>query len=230
MVTGATRGIGLAIRQKLLALGANVIATGTKVKNSNDSDSYRYLAVDFSDKEQTQNFTKTIADLKIDILVNNAGINKIGAFENIASDDFEKIQQVNLHAPFSLCQAVLPYMKAQNWGRIVNISSIFGVISKEQRAPYSASKFALDGMTVALAAEVTEFGVLANCVCPGFIATDLTKRVLGEDGIKELSARVPAKRLGQPKEVANLVAFLSGPENSFISGQNIIIDGGFTRV
>lgn len=229
LVTGGTRGIGEAIAKKLVSQGAHVFVTGTKPAGV-APEGCQYLAIDFSDEKATDQFCQDIKQYNFDILINNAGINKIGPFDQIASEDFEKIQTVNLKAPFKLCQAVIPHMKKQGWGRIVNISSIFGVISKEERAPYSASKFALDGMTVALAAEVTQYGILANCVCPGFIETDLTKQVLGEQGIQELSQRVPAKRLGQPNEVAALVAFVAGPENTFISGQNLIIDGGFTRV
>ena len=121
-------------------------------------------------------------------------------------------------------------MLSRQWGRIVNISSIWGKISIAQRASYSTSKFALDGLTLALAAEHTENGILANCIAPGFFDTELTRRVLGAAGIKDLTSRVPAKRLGSVDEIARLVTWLSSEENSFISGQNIAIDGGFTRV
>jgi len=129
-----------------------------------------------------------------------------------------------------LCKAVLPHMVSNSWGRIVAISSIWGKISKPQRASYSTSKFAIDGMIAALAAEVAASGVLANSVAPGFIDTDLTRTVLGEAGMAEMAAMVPAKRFGQPEEIANFVAWLASPENTYISGQNIAIDGGFTRV
>jgi NAD(P)-dependent dehydrogenase (short-subunit alcohol dehydrogenase family) len=112
----------------------------------------------------------------------------------------------------------------------VNISSIFGVISKEFRAPYSASKFALDGMTAALAVEVAADGILANCVAPGFVATDLTREVLGDAGMRDVAASVPIRRLAEPAEIASLVAWLVGPENTYLTGQNLVIDGGFTRV
>ena len=98
------------------------------------------------------------------------------------------------------------------------------------RAAYSASKFALDGMTVALAAEYSSSGILANCIAPGFIDTELTKRMLGDAGIKALVSKVPANRLGNVAEIAELVLWLACEKNSFITGQNIAIDGGFTRV
>ncbi len=121
-------------------------------------------------------------------------------------------------------------MKEKKWGRIINISSIFGILSKQYRASYSSSKFAIDGMTAALAAEIAEHGVLVNTVSPGFFETELTKSILGKNGIKEMSSLVPMKRLGKPDELANLILWLSSEYNTYISGQNIIIDGGFSRV
>jgi 3-oxoacyl-[acyl-carrier protein] reductase len=121
-------------------------------------------------------------------------------------------------------------MKKNSWGRIVNITSIWGEITKEYRAAYSSSKFGLDGMTVALAAEVASMGILANSVAPGFIDTDLTRKILGEKGIQEIQSTIPIKRLGKPSEVAAFVSWLVSDENTYISGQNIMIDGGFSRV
>ena len=166
----------------------------------------------------------------VDIVVNNAGINKIGKFSSIDINDFDNILRVNLRTPFQICQAVIPYMEKQGWGRIVNLTSIFGNITKEYRASYSSSKFGLDGMTAALAAEVSEKGILANSVGPGFIDTDMTRNVLGESGITELKGRIPMKRLGQVEEIASLVSWLVSDENTYMSGQNLMIDGGFSRV
>jgi 3-oxoacyl-[acyl-carrier protein] reductase len=227
-VTGATRGIGAAVASRLLSDGARVIATGTTKDGRVDGTEYH--AVDFADRGAVDAFATQLAAQPIDILINNAGINKIAPFAEIAPDDFDRIHEVNLRAAFTLCRAVLPGMRARKRGAIVNISSIFGVISKEMRASYSASKFGLDGMTVALAAEVAADGVVANCVAPGFTDTELTRGILGEHGIAELAARVPMKRLARPEEIAALVAWLAGPENTYVTGQNVVIDGGFTRV
>jgi len=229
LVTGATRGIGRAIAERLASDGAEVTGTGTRADGIVPPH-VTYQVVDFTDQAATRAFADRIAEDAPDILVNSAGINKIGPFGAIDPVDFERIQRVNVTAPFLLMRAVAPAMAKRGWGRIISIGSIFGIVSKEQRASYSASKFALDGLSAALAAEVAAEGVLVNCVSPGVIDTELTRRILGEEGIRALAARVPQGRLGRPEEVAALVAWLASPENTYISGQNIAIDGGFTRV
>ena len=231
VVTGGTRGIGYSIAQRLIQDGIDVIVTGTGTKNTSDypigADFYQ---VDFLNDSSVKDFIEHLKQKPIDILINNAGINKIGEFDKIDATDFDNIQKVNVKTPFLLCQAVIPYMKKNNWGRIVNITSIWGSVTKEYRASYSSSKFALDGMTVALAAEVASMGILANSVAPGFIDTDLTRKVLGDKGIQEIKNIIPIKRLGKPNEVASFISFLVSEENTYISGQNIMIDGGFSRV
>tara|TARA_B100000787_G_C16188429_1_gene296016 strand:+ start:70 stop:783 length:714 start_codon:yes stop_codon:yes gene_type:complete len=229
VVTGATRGIGYAIAERLLEDGMDVIVTGTK-KNAKYPDGASYFPVDFFCDDSISTFVEFLKKKQVDVLVNNAGINKIGKFASINIEDFDRILRVNLRTPFQLCQAVLPNMKTNKWGRIVNLTSIFGNISKEYRALYSASKFGLDGMTTALSAEVSEFDILANSVGPGFIDTDLTRNVLGDKGISEIKKSIPMKRLGQVSEIASLVSWLVSEENTYISGQNIMIDGGFSRV
>lgn len=229
LVTGGTRGIGRAIAIRLVEEGALVTVIGRGLCGTGPQGC-SHRCVDFTDIKQTEIFAKEISASDFQILVNNAGINKVDAVENVNMTDYDQIQQVNARAPFMLSKAVLPAMRRKRWGRIVNIGSVFGVVSKSMRGAYSTSKFALNGMTAAMAAEVASDGVLINCVSPGFIDTDLTRGVLGENGIEEIIKMVPMRRLGKPEEVAALVAWLVGPENSFISGQNIIIDGGFTRV
>lgn len=230
LVTGASRGIGVDIARAFAARGARVIGTRTTAGGPDAAYCADWLVADFADARQAHQCAEQVRELAPDVLVNNAGINKIGPFASIDPEDFLRIQQVNVFVPFLLCQAVLPGMQARGWGRIVNISSIWGKIGKEFRASYSASKFALDGMTVALAAEHSKDGILANCVAPGFTDTELTRRVLGEEGIRELSAMVPLRRMAAPQEIANFVAWLGSDENTYITGQNIAMDGGFTRV
>ena len=229
VVTGATRGIGYAIAERLLKDGLEVIVTGTK-KNGKYPAGSSYYQVDFLDEDSTNKFINFLKKQQINILVNNAGINKISEFSSIDINDFDRILRINLRAPFQICQAVIPYMEKIKWGRIVNLTSVFGNISKEYRAAYSSSKFGLDGMTLALAAEVSEKGILANSVGPGIIDTDMTRDVLGDSGIAKLKGQIPMKRLGQVSEIASLVSWLVSNENTYMTGQNLMIDGGFTRV
>jgi len=229
LVTGGTRGIGAAIAKELYDLDATVIITGTQF-DYREADNYKYICADFLDKDSLNRLVDIIPEKQVDILVNNAGINQVAPISKLLVSDFEKVQQVNVTAPFMLCQAVLVGMRERGWGRIVNINSIWGKISKAHRAPYSASKFALDGLTAAISAEVASDGVLVNSIAPGFIDTELTRTVLGEEGMNKLAKQVPINRVGTVEEVAKFVAWLAGPDNTYISGQNIAIDGGFTRV
>jgi len=229
-VTGASRGIGLGIAKAFRAEGAWVVGTRTGKTQEADGICQEWFEADFSDIDQIRLCADFLRSSEPDVLLNNAGINKNAPFVDIVPEEFRSIQQINVFAPFMLCQAAIPSMKRKGWGRIVNVSSIWGKISMAHRASYSASKFALDGMTVALAAEHSADGIIANSIAPGFIDTDLTHRMLGEAGIQALVSKVPANRLGRVDEIARLVLWLASEENTFIAGQNIAIDGGFTRV
>jgi len=228
-VSGATSGIGRAIAEAFRVEGAWVIGTGTGESIGGGEVLNEYLRADFTDLGQIRACADFVRRAEPDVLVNNAGINKIAPFAEIALDDFLRIQQVNVVAPFLLSQAAITGMKRKGWGRIVVMSSIWGKISKEYRASYSASKFALDGLTLALAIEHGADGILANCVAPGFVDTDLTRRVLGEEQIQRLVSAVPVRRMAGVSEIARLVVWLRSPDNTYITGQNIAIDGGFSR-
>ena len=204
--------------------------TGAKRGGQPPSRRISLEIVDFSDDVAMTEFVRTVRSRGFDVLVNCAGINVVAPFEKVDLADFDRVSRVNVRAPLLLCQAVLPHMRERRWGRIVNISSVYGHVSREGRASYSTSKFGLDGMTAALAAEVARDGVLANCVAPGFVDTDLTRSVLGEQGMREMESRIPVGRLAAPAEIARLVVWLGSRENTYVSGQNILIDGGFTRV
>ncbi len=228
-VTGASRGIGNAIAKAFRDDGAWVIGTHTGRDQDTDNVCQEWIAADFTDTEQIEACAEHARNMEPDVLVNNAGINKISPFIEIEPDDFLQIQQVNVFAPFLLCQAAIPAMKNKGWGRIVNVSSIWGKIGKEHRAAYSASKFAIDGMTLALAAEHSKDGIIANSIAPGFIDTELTHRVLGEKVIQSIVSTVPVRRLGKIDEIARFVLWLASDENTYLVGQNIAVDGGFTR-
>jgi short-subunit dehydrogenase len=226
LITGVSRGIGKAIAT---AYASDSYVIGVATTDIKPDYVNEYIQCDLSDDTQLDTLCNLVAQMNIDMLINNAGINKISPFCEIDPDDFQKIQKINVYAPFRLCQAVLPHMAQTAWGRIVNISSIWGKISRSGRGSYSASKFALDGMTLAIANEYAAQGILANSVAPGFINTEMTQRNLGPSGIAQILAQVPINRLASVEEVANFVCWLGSEQNTYISGQNIAIDGGFTR-
>ncbi len=229
LITGGTKGIGLSISQKFVSEGLHVICTGTK-EDGKVAHGCEYIQADFLNRDSMESFLKFLSKNKIDILINNAGINKIDPFIEVKEKDFDDIFKVNIKAPFLISQACLKHMKKSDWGRIVNITSVFSKVSKQYRAAYSTSKFALDGMTAAISAELSSSNILINSVSPGFIETDLTKGILGVSGIEKIKKDIPMKRLGSPEEIASFVCWLASEENTYITGQNLVIDGGFTRV
>jgi len=211
LLTGGSRGIGEAIYNELKE-DYSVIAPSSKELDLNDTNSIEY-------------FLNSISD--IDILINNAGINFIRKLEEISSDELSKIMQTNLISPLLLSQKIAPQMKARGGGKILNISSIWGIRSKEFRTLYSMTKFGLIGQTKALARELGEYNILVNAICPGFTMTDLTASTLSKEEITQIQAEIPLKRMAEPREIAKTVKFLISDENSYITGQTIIVDGGF---
>ena len=235
IITGGTRGIGAAMVSAFSGAEANVIITGTKEPGAVNLDliksnrSIQYHQLDFSSDESVKNFIHTVNELnKIDVLINNAGVNKIDTISEISVDDWDWINTVNLRGPFLLTQSVIETMKKQNSGKIINIASIFGVVSKEKRAAYSSAKWGLIGFTKAVALEMASFNVQVNAVSPGFVDTELTRRILGPENMKRLVKTIPQGRLANPDEIANVVLFLCSDLNTYITGENIVVDGGFT--
>ena len=231
LVTGGTRGIGASIVRHFENLNAEVIATGANKdqlhKSINRRVKYHYL--DLKNEKSISDFIEYISQRKkIDVLINNAGMNKIDPIEKIKDEDWNNIYSINLYGPFVLTRAISKIMKKNKYGRIVNIASIFGVISREKRAAYSSTKSGLIGLTKATAHDLAKDNILVNSISPGFINTELTKNILGEKSMKEISSSIPLKRLGDPDEIAKLVLFLTSDQNTYITGENIIIDGGYT--
>jgi len=240
LITGATRGIGAALARDFHAAGADLILTGTDSQqinelNRNNADAgvtnIRYVQSDFADAASLQCFLDEIAHCKrIDVCINNAGTNRIDFIDSTKVEDYELLTQVNLRAPFLISRQVSRLMKQANYGRIVNIASIWSVITKPKRSIYSTTKFGLVGMTKAVAADLGAYNVLVNAVSPGFTMTELTESVLSDKEIQELSAQIPVNRFARPEEISKVVLFLCSDLNTYITGQNIVADGGFTIV
>ena len=235
IVTGANRGIGAAIVKSFQQCNAEIIATCT---NSNDlkrlnrvskENKTKYFHLDFTSNESVQNFLESINKLKeIDVLINNAGVNKIDTIHEIRDDDWDWINTINLRGPFLMTREISKVMKKQGSGKIVNIASIFSVVSKTKRAAYATSKWGLVGFTKSVALDLVSDNILVNVVSPGFVDTELTRRILSKDELKKLIRTIHMKRMANADEISKIVLFLSSDQNSYITGQNIIVDGGFT--
>ena len=237
LVTGGTRGIGKSIVDRFLLAGANVLATGTnptsieKLNQANNNCSLKYLYLDLNNPDNIKSFIKnTLASVSVDILINNAGINIIDDATNTLNEDFQKINMINVQGPFLLSQAFGKQMIEKQWGRIINIASIWSVVTRKGRLSYSSSKMALLGISKTIAIEWAKHNVLVNCISPGFTMTELTASTNTKKELKIIENKIPQNRMAIPKEIANGVLFLSSELNSYIVGQNIIIDGGYTSI
>jgi NAD(P)-dependent dehydrogenase (short-subunit alcohol dehydrogenase family) len=228
VVTGATRGLGRAIAIRLRDDGAEVIGTGTK-PDGQVPEGCAFMAADFADHAATEAVAERIRARAPLILVNNAGLGIERGIEELTTEEFRFVHDVNLVAPMVLSRAVVPGMRAAGWGRILNVGSIYGNISREKRIPYSSSKFGIDGLTAALAPEVARDGILVNTIAPGFIYTDMIDDADDID-VPALEASIPIGRMAQPEEIAAFAAWLVGPENTYVSGSSLVIDGGLVRV
>ena len=230
IVTGGTRGIGKVICELLLESGCNVIATGTRVekKATADKKGIMYLPLNFLDPKSIETFIEKTQRLKqIDILINNAGINVIESVDKIKDRNWNDILQVNLTGPMLLMRAVSSIMKKQRNGRILNISSIWGIISKKGRDSYSASKTGLIGLTRTAALDLAPYNIQVNLLCPGFTMTELTRSTMSDEEIASISEQIPLRRLAEPDEIARIAVFLCSDLNTYITGQSIVADGGF---
>ena len=235
VVTGGTRGVGAAIVQLFQECNAEIIATGTNLDNLkrlNEKSSEKrtkYTHLDFISDDSVQNFLGYIEKLgRIDVLINNAGVNKIDSIHEISENDWDWMNEVNLRGPFLITRSVSKIMKKQGYGKIVNIASVFSIVSRAKRAAYSTTKWGLVGFTKAIAHDLAPHNILVNAVSPGFVDTELTRRILGEKEIEKLVSSIPQKRLADAGEIAKAILFLTSDHNTYITGQNIIVDGGFT--
>ncbi len=240
LITGASSGIGFATAKRFLLEGYSVIAQyNTNEEGINDLVQFAnsknlglnlfIYNADFSKSDGVKAFINEIGKSfkSIDVLVNNAGIGLYELFNNISEADYDKIFNVNVKAPFLITQALSKQMISARQGKIIFISSIWGEVGASMETAYSASKSALLGLTKALAKELGPSNIRVNCICPGVIDTPMNSR-FSEQDMLELISSTPMSRLGTAEDVANLVYFLAGEQSSFMTGQVIRLDGGFT--
>ena len=213
LVTGGSRGIGLAICEALNKEGIKVFSPSREELN-------------LLSNSNIENYLDSLRS-PIDILVNNAGVNLLASIEELDDANIDETFQVNLLAPLKLIREISVMMKKQKYGRIINIGSIWGSISKPRRVTYTITKSGLEGLTRSLAIELAPYNILVNCVAPGYVNTSLTRKNNTAKQLSEIKKSIPLHRLAQPDEIAGLVAFLASEKNNYITGQTIIIDGGF---
>lgn len=236
IVTGAGRGIGRAIALRFANEGARVACvsrTEANAKNTADEiaamrpDSAKAYAVDVADHSAVQRTGAQILEDfgKIDILVNNAGVTRDGLAMRMSVEDWEEVINTNLRGAFSFTQSILRPMTKQRNGRIINISSVIGVIGNAGQTNYAASKAGLIGFTKSLAKELASRNITVNAVAPGFITTDMTAG-LSDEVKKTIHSKIPLGRTGTPEEIASAVAFLASAEANYITGQVLCVDGG----
>ena len=215
LVTGASRGIGSAI-SKLLAAQHYTMVTPSREE------------MDLLSNDSIDHYMNNIS--QVDVLINNAGINPLGEIHHLQETNVEMTFQTNILAPMRLTQWVLPMMKERKFGRIVNISSIWGGKAKAGRGLYSTTKSALNAWTQSLAIEVASENIMVNAVAPGFVETEMTNKNNSEEDLEKITRLLPIKRLAQPEEIAEVVSFLVAENNTYLTGQIIYVDGGFSCI
>lgn len=213
-ISGASRGIGRAIAERFAQEGYEVIAPSSR-------------ALDLSDPGSISRFFSGFRE-PIDVLVNNAGTNQLAGVDDITVEQLGSTLAVNLQGPILLAKAIAPGMKSRHYGRILNISSIWSIVAKQRRLPYIAAKSGINGITRALALELAPFNILVNALAPGYVNTDLTRQNNSEEALQGIRAMIPIGRLAEPEEIAELAAFLCSDRNSYLTGQTVVMDGGYT--
>lgn len=234
LITGGSRGIGKEIAKKFALNGYNLVINYVsentdlnKLKENFKETEVLFVKTDVTNYESCENMVKEAIEKfgKIDVLVNNAGITKDGLLMRMKEEDFDKVIKVNLKGTFNMTKNVIPYMIKQRNGKIVNIASVVGVTGNAGQANYAASKAGIIGFTKTVARELASRNILANCIAPGFIKTDMTD-VLSETVKENIYSQIPLNKMGEAKEVANAVYFLASEENTYITGQVLNVDGG----
>jgi Tropinone reductase 1 len=233
LITGGSKGIGLATVEAFLELGASVItvARDRKAMPAQLLDQVTFLEGDISDPEFRESMSDAVASTwnSLDILVNNAGTNIRKKFEDYPESDYRKLFEVNLFSMMDITQRMLPFLKQSGAGSVINIASVAGSFDVGSGPPYGMTKAAMIQMARHLAVEWAPYHIRVNTISPWYIHTPLTDAVLTQpDRLAKIIQRTPMDRVGQPEEIASLAAFLAMDKASFITGQNIMADGGFS--
>jgi NAD(P)-dependent dehydrogenase (short-subunit alcohol dehydrogenase family) len=238
LVTGGSKGLGKAMARILAEAGADIVISSrheNELRPALDATLQGtgrrgcYVVADMSRRPDVSRLAQTAMEKmgRVDILVNNAGTNKPQMVEQIRDEDWDTVMEINLNSIMALTRALVPQMKARRWGRIVHISSILGFVSKEGRSVYSATKSALLGLARAAALELGSFGITVNVIAPGPFLTDLPASILTEEEKRVFAQRTALGRWGDPKELCGPILLLASEAGSYITGQTLVVDGGF---
>lgn len=231
LVTGGARGIGRAIAETLVQCGAKVAIAGRDLaaveQTAKEIGEARGFACDVSDPASVTMLVQTVEDAfgSLDILVNNAGITRDNLMVRMKDEDWDAVMAVNLRSTFVAMRAAQRGMMKRRFGRIINITSVVGLMGNKGQANYAASKAGLIGLTKSAAKELSSRNILVNAIAPGFIKTAMTEK-LPEEARAALATQIPLARLGEPADIANAVAFLASDLASYITGQVLVVDGG----
>lgn len=236
IVTGASRGIGRAAALRLAKMGMNIVFTynsgieaAEETKALCEAEGVEVLAVqaDVSSSENCDQLVEQTMDAfgRVDVLVNNAGITRDGLIIRMTDEQFDQVIDTNLKGAFYMMRAVSKQMMKKRSGRIINISSVVGVMGNAGQVNYAASKAGVIGMTKSLARELASRKVTVNAIAPGMIETDMTA-VMSEKAKEAMKAAIPAGEMGKPEDIAGTIAFLAGEDGRYITGQVICVDGG----
>ena len=230
MVTGGTRGIGRAIAERFKSLGAEVYITGTseeRTKAVAEEIGVNGVKMNVMDREEVKRVVSEILEKEggIDVLINNAGITRDSLFLRMKDEDWDAVIDTNLNGVYNVTRAVVPSMVKKRSGNIINISSVVGFTGNVGQVNYSSTKSALIGFTKSLAKELGGRGIRVNCIAPGYITTDMTKKI-PEKIKQEILKTIPLKREGEPREVADVCVFLASDMASYITGTVIHVNGG----
>ena len=223
LITGANRGIGKGIAESLLSCGFQVLATSRMIENFDfNHENLTKASLDIGDTKAVAEFQKVVEEFNPTILINNAGITKDNLFLRMTEDDWNEVINTNLTGVFRVTKLVAKGMLKQKWGRVINISSIAGIMGNPGQTNYSASKAAVDAFTRSLAKELGSRNITVNSIAPGFIETDMTEGILD----KSIIDKIPLKRAGTVEDITSLVNFLCSDESNYITGQTLVVDGG----
>ena len=233
LVTGGSRGIGKAIVEKFAKENYNVILNYNKSFDSaraieNNYKNVKIFKADVTNKKEIQNMIEFANQTfgNIDILINNAGIGCTGLIQDLTLEEWQDVFNVNVNGVFNCTQAILPNMIAKHSGKIINISSIWGIVGASCEVAYSASKAAIIGFTKALAKEVGPSGITVNCIAPGIVMTDMVSQYSVEE-FEEIRNQIPLGEIGTTEDIANSVFFLASNEANYITGQVLSPNGGW---